>query len=476
MIERLEVTPGPGTVIRFGHLAAWMAAGASANLVSFLAESARNLAPSSVSGEQLADHLTDVLQHRDPEPDVAFAVVGPSQDGWVGVLHGPVQAWDGVRWTAPDADPGWMRVTLAPHPALSISVSGSGVPSIGPEGVLDLEAGVVPGGGFVLVPAVTAVSAGPAVSAAAGGSDGSAAAGGPDGGLSPVPVGLVVDGPVEEGEKPTESVAGAGGSEPVAGAGGSEPAATATIGYTIADDAGADAAGAEGPATPASATAEPASASTKPSAASAGSPAEAPPPPADVVDLRSSALVGRIVVYPPLPPGGDPPGPVPGAPVVNGVPCRRGHLNRPGLVRCARCGHPIDAGDAYHITGTRPALGCLVTDGGALYRLDTGYVIGTDPGGDATVRGGLARPLVLPGGDVAATHAEVQLQDWDVVVIDRASESGTHVYPPENDGWIRLDAYRPRVLEAGTHLAFGSRIITFLTPWTPTGQDTSPRY
>src|SRR5262249_20709949 len=82
LIERVEVTAGTGTVIRYGGIVAWADPSASAALISFLAQSARNLSPSPRGGRQIADHIASVLTTRDPEPHVAFAVVGPSDHGW----------------------------------------------------------------------------------------------------------------------------------------------------------------------------------------------------------------------------------------------------------------------------------------------------------------------------------------------------------------------------------------------------------
>ena len=473
MIDRLEVTPGPGTVIRYGNLAAWASAAASASLVSFLTESARNLAPSPVSGEQLADHLESVLRRRDPEPHVPFVVIGPSPDGWTALLHGPVQIWDGASWTAASPHPGWMRASLSPRPALSVSVSGAPVPPVSPDSMWDLEAGVVPGGGFILVPAVASATgrvAPPAVAAA---------------GPHPMEATTVLEAP--EGSPATQVLPFGGAAVAAAGAAGA--ADEGAGGEGTATEAGADegpgagdggaTAGTEGAvaeagagegageqATGVTAEEEPAGATEEkpPRAATEEEPSTGGPP-AAVVDLRSDAARARVVAYPPLPPAGDPPRPVAGAPVVAGVPCPRGHLNRPGMNACARCGQAIGGGPAYQVSATRPALGCLITDQGAVYRLDSGYLVGADPARDPTVRGRLARSLCLPGADVAASHAEIRLHDWDVVVTDRASEGGTHVFEPGAGSWERLRAYEPRVLQPGTHIAFGQRVATFVTPW-----------
>jgi hypothetical protein len=153
--------------------------------------------------------------------------------------------------------------------------------------------------------------------------------------------------------------------------------------------------------------------------------------------------------------------------VVTGILCQRGHINRPDMISCVRCGIDIPAEGSYRVSGTRPALGCLIFDDGTVYRLDRGYLIGSDPARDPAVRGGLVRPLVLHGQDVAGTHAEIRLQDWDVVITDRAAPGGTCIYEPDSTTWERLRAYEPRPLKPGTHLALGQRVATFVTPWVP---------
>ncbi len=441
MIEHLEVTAGPGTVIRYGSVAAWAAPSASPGLISFLAVSARNLAGSTAGGQQLADHLAGVIEDRDPEPDVAFAVVGPSPEGWTALLHGPVQVWDGIRWIAADPWPGWRRAALRPSPSLAVAPVGTSLPAISPDSVWDLEAGVVPGGGFVLVPARSSEP----TSAEAGGQ---------------APTATVGPGPATAGTAPPRPSAGGAAAVP--------PPGERVIGEP--SPAGPTAGGAPTALAPAGG---PAAAEPAPPEGTAGLPDE----PARL-DLRSAEVRSRLVAYPPLPAGGTPGRPVPGAPVVAGVVCRRGHLNRPGTALCVRCDTPITDEDAYNVSGTRPALGCLVLDDGEVYRLESGYLVGTDPTLDPTVRGGLARPLRLQGTQVATSHAEIRLHDWDVVLTDRDSPGGTFLYGPESTAWERLRAYQPRVLQPGTHIAFGQRVVTFLTPWTtgarPPGPDTEP--
>jgi hypothetical protein len=160
--------------------------------------------------------------------------------------------------------------------------------------------------------------------------------------------------------------------------------------------------------------------------------------------------------------------------VLTGTACAKGHLNRPGMSVCARCARPIGADAAYGVNATRPALGCLVVDDGSIYRLDSGYVIGSDPTRDSAVRSRMARPLVMAGTDVEPAHAEMILHDWDVLLTDRGSSAGTFVFDEDQGVWERLRPFDPRILRAGAHIAFGQRVATFLTPWLPGGREAVP--
>jgi hypothetical protein len=479
MIERLEVTTGPGTVIRYGFVVAWASASASPSLVSFLAESARNLADSPLGGDQLAAHLAGVLARRDPEPHVPFVTIGPSEVGWSALLHGPVQVWDGVAWTHPEPHPGWIRASLSPRPGLSVSVSGAPVPNLAPDALLDLEAGVVPGGGFVLLPAVPAPITPTGVAAGPARLDEPTAV--LDPGLASVAAGAGDDQRQDDEPEPTgpsdaaHLVTGLAAAGALAHAAGQEEDQAQPDGEPDAQPDAGEAPGAEADGAESAAEDRPSETPAIPLVVPAPDSAIEPPRPSarpgaslgppGVLDLHDPIVRARVVPYPPLPPGGDPPRPAPGTPVVAGVPCRRGHLNRPGMLTCARCGQPIEAEGGYQISGTRPALGCLISDGGSVFGLDSGYLVGSDPGRDPTVRGRLARPLVIEGEDVAASHAEIRLHEWDVMVTDRGSSGGTHIYPPGATSWDRLAPYQPRVIPPGTHVAFGQRVMTFVSPW-----------
>ncbi len=401
MIERIEVTRGSGTVIRYGGIVAWADLAASPALISFLAQSARNLGPSPRGGRQIGDHIAGVLASRDPEPHVAFAVIGPSDHGWASLLHGPVQAWDGARWLTPTPNPGWLQAIITPRPAITVGAAGAPAPPLEPDAMWDLEAGVVPGAGFVLTP------------------------GSPIGRLA------VVRPPDQEPAEPQADVA----TTTMAAATSIETDPTVIAGVATQS----------GP--------EPEPAIRRP----------VTPGPAGSLDLRVAKTPGG----PPLPRGNGPDRRIAGAPVVAGVLCARGHLNRPGIVHCARCHTPMPAGTREQVSGTRPPLGVLVTDDGAIFRLDRSYLVGSNSGRDPTVGGGLARPLVLTGSDVSGSHAEVRFTDWDVSIVDRGSAAGTCIYEPGATEWARLRPYEPRVVSPGTHIAFGQRVVTFISPWVP---------
>lgn len=426
MIERVEVLPGEGTVIRYGGVVCWAAPSASPALISFLAQSARNLAESGRGGRQIAEHISGVLRERDPEPQVAFAVIGPDSGGWASLLHGPVQAWDGNRWLAPTPSPGWLQEGVDPRPAVTVNHAGSHVPGLDPDAMWDLEGGVVRGGGFVLVP---------------GGRGSTGQAGQPP--LEhPDPEPIAAPAPSDDPVR-----------EPVPA---SEPEPTGVIGVPEPTSVL--------PAAPPTSAVAVVPADPLPGAPVGDSPPSAARPPGSI-DLTSPPGLGAAGEREPLPRGVGPDRPVPGAPVVAGAMCERGHLNRPGMASCARCGSALPRDVPFTVTGTRPGLGCVVVDDGTVWRLDSSYLVGSDPTEDPTVSGGMARPLQLAGDDVSPSHADIRLKDWDVQVIDRASPSGTWVYEPGAASWTRLAAYEARTLPPGTHISFGRRIVTYVTPW-----------
>ena len=168
---------------------------------------------------------------------------------------------------------------------------------------------------------------------------------------------------------------------------------------------------------------------------------------------------------PPLPPVGQPDGPVPGQPVVAGVLCPARHFNHPAVRTCVVCRQPVLA-EGGRVSGSRPALGVLVIDDGAVYRLDRSYLLGSDPRSDPTVTGGRVRPLALESSPaIAASHAEIRLTGWGASVIDRGSDGATLVLLPGETDWTTLRPFMAHTLRPGAHIAVGSRVVSLISPW-----------
>ncbi|MCU4185669.1 hypothetical protein K6U06_14975 [Acidiferrimicrobium sp. IK] len=482
MTGRVEVMSGPGVVMRYGRLCVWAGARSSDALLQFLGQSARNLGPSARGGALLAEHVAGVLERGDPEPDAAFVTLGPDgAGGYVALLHGPVRAWTGVQWVEPPVSPGWQRVAFAPAPVVLAGSASSQPAPGGSHPALDLETGTVPGGGFALidadpsapspagddtagpapVSAPTPTGATPAVvaAAAAAASDaantaspvGSVDPGGP-GGEDIVAVAFAAPDRPDPG--PRGHWGGPGGRAPEPDDARDTPTAVLSVPGAPSDAATAMTVALPHP------VAAPAAAPTPGDPAPTGpGPAPARPRPHGAIGLLPPP--GGLVPGPPV-------GPVGSVPVVRGVRCARGHFNHPEVTVCVCCGEAVGAAVGAApavVSGPRPSLGVLVVDDGSIYALDRPYLLGSRVSDDPAVTGGSARALMLRGERVAAVHAEIRLSDWTLSVLDRASSGSTHVLLPGADGWSALAPFQPTVLPPGAHIAVGSRVLTFVSPW-----------
>jgi len=149
--------------------------------------------------------------------------------------------------------------------------------------------------------------------------------------------------------------------------------------------------------------------------------------------------------------------------VVKGFRCSRNHLNDPRVSFCSVCGIRMDQRTGILVDGRRPPLGLLVLDIGATFVLDDDYLLGRNPETDEAVVSGRLRPIRLDddSGTLSRVHAEIRLQGWDVVLIDRGSAHGTYVAGAEQPGWTRLAPRAAFVLAPGTHVRTGRRMFTF---------------
>ncbi len=210
----------------------------------------------------------------------------------------------------------------------------------------------------------------------------------------------------------------------------------------------------------------------------------AAPPPAppndEPVELRPPRLSEQIFgshehekPRPPLPvPNRDEPAkpdrPRPGAAgpahvLVKGFRCSRNHHNDPRVSFCSVCGIRMDQRTGVLVDGRRPPLGLLVLDIGSTFVLDDNYLLGRNPEVDEAVISSRLRPIRLDddSGTLSRVHAEIRLEGWDVLLIDRGSANGTYLAAAGQSGWTRLAPQRPVVLTPGTHVRIGRRVFTF---------------
>lgn len=148
--------------------------------------------------------------------------------------------------------------------------------------------------------------------------------------------------------------------------------------------------------------------------------------------------------------------------VVRGLACGVGHVNRVDAPYCSACGRRLQ-GTVNLVAGPRPSLGTLIFDDGTAFGLEHGYVIGREPGNDPAVRSGAAHALPLddPERAVSRVHAEIRLDGWDTLIVDRGSANGTHVAVPGASAWQRLAPDVPVALADGWSVAIGRRTFVF---------------
>ena len=150
---------------------------------------------------------------------------------------------------------------------------------------------------------------------------------------------------------------------------------------------------------------------------------------------------------------------------VRGVFCKNRHFNDPRQLFCAVCGINMVQQTPVLVNGTRPPLGVIVLDDGAVFQLDSDYLLGRDPGADDRVRNEDARgiPIQDQSNQISRVHARIVLRGWDPVLIDNESTNGTFVNPPKTDEWHRLASGGEHVLTQGTRVRIGHRTLAFNT-------------
>ncbi len=139
-----------------------------------------------------------------------------------------------------------------------------------------------------------------------------------------------------------------------------------------------------------------------------------------------------------------------------GAYCSKGHFTDTRKIICLFCDNEVEFGRFG--TAPRPLLGQLHFADGDVVDLDKGVIIGRHP----TQRDGEEVHLVSFADDklLSRVHAEVKLNDWDVVVVDRQSANGTHITFPDG----RVVTVRPNldnIIDDGAVVRFGDNAFTF---------------
>ncbi len=149
--------------------------------------------------------------------------------------------------------------------------------------------------------------------------------------------------------------------------------------------------------------------------------------------------------------------------LVRGYRCRDGHFNDPRALFCVACGIRMAESTSVLVEGPRPPLGLLVLDNGATFAVDDDYLLGREPDVDERVRAGQLRPLVLydTTGAISRRHAEIRLDEWDVLLMDCGSANGTLVAERDAAVWSALVPGQPIRMLASMQVRIGDRSFVF---------------
>jgi len=147
-------------------------------------------------------------------------------------------------------------------------------------------------------------------------------------------------------------------------------------------------------------------------------------------------------------------------PKVLAIACPAGHPNPPRTPVCRECGVPVEYTEP--VAMTRPRLGVLRFSTGQTVGLDQSVLIGRNPTVARVAGGDL--PTIVPlddaNKDISRTHAEIRLDDWEVLLVDLGSSNGTFATIPGR-AEQRLQAQLPLHLVPGTVVRLAND-VTFL--------------
>lgn len=142
----------------------------------------------------------------------------------------------------------------------------------------------------------------------------------------------------------------------------------------------------------------------------------------------------------------------PTGPQLQAVSCPSGHLNPPQAERCRACGAAIV--DRSIRVVSRPSLGHLNFEGGTVVDIDRPLLIGRKPTAEGVADDAEVPGLVVlpdPDGSLSRVHAEVRIEGWEVLVVDRNSTNGTFVEIPGQPP-VMLRPMEPCLISPGTRI------------------------
>lgn len=165
---RVGIAAGGGLVGRFGETVVLVARAEDAGSAE-LFDLVEALAAGGEPGSALAGRLAAWVVGRPPGDAIAFGMASPVADGVMVFLRGPVWAEVGVsgagRLSGQDALTWVDRIVPGPVERVTVGCSPDAAAAAHPRS--DLRSGVVPGGGFVVLPAHAPVPARPTPAAPA---------------------------------------------------------------------------------------------------------------------------------------------------------------------------------------------------------------------------------------------------------------------------------------------------------------------